>query len=592
MNYRFLSWVSMASTLALGACSTALDRKVGDQVQSTPHQLMPSAISRPGDTSLTGAPQSLDTQQALLTRSQLVTRSDKPWVGGLQSSRRDGRLPAVFDQANVLDFGREKVSLGTVAMRLARLTSIPVRVRDDVYQAGGTGDSRAAPEAVDGALDASAGGAQAPSSAGMPQVPLHVVASPANPAGADRQQRRTDGAGLLSTASPMSIDALEMRWNGSLRGFLDHLTNSLGLAWEYQDGGVVIMRLVTESYQLAITPGKQTYSLSAGGTGSSSSAEGGVSMTSQSATNVSTSGVIDVRESILKNVQEMVASVPGSFANWADGSGRLLVVSSKENQARVRDFVRKENKSLRQRVNVTFDIYSVRRSDADEQGVDWSSLFTSLNRRYGINFGSPAQLTGASAGTLSINTTSRDYTTTNNAILALLSQQGETVQHRPVSFSTSQGVWDTTGRLSTTGYLKETTPGTASASGSAGAPGLKTDLITTGDQYSVLPLVQDDHTTLLRFSITLSDLIGLFDVSTGSGETLQKVQTPQVEAITKGSLITLAPHETAVVTGLTRRVAKRSDNRLTENAPLFAGGSRSASIVTEHLLILVRATPL
>lgn len=70
------------------------------------------------------------------------------------------------------------------------------------------------------------------------------------------------------------------------------------------------------------------------------------------------------------------------------------------------------------------------------------------------------------------------------------------------------------------------------------------------------------------------------------------MQTPKVEAITKGSMVNLAPGETAVITGLSRRVSNREENRLTEDAPLLAGGSRRASISTEHLLILVRATPL
>jgi type II secretory pathway component GspD/PulD (secretin) len=295
---------------------------------------------------------------------------------------------------------------------------------------------------------------------------------------------------------------------------------------------------------------------------------------------------------VLKTVSELISGVPNSAVTWSDGSSRLIVTTSKENHARVRSYLDKENKALAQKVNVTFDIYSVKKKDNDEQGIDWVAFFNSLNTRYNVAFRSPSQLTGATSGTLAINTTSRDLTTTNNAVLALLAQYGESVQHRPVSFTTSQGVWDTTGRLSTTGYLKETTPGTASASGSAGAPGLKTDLITTGDQYSVLPVVLNDNTTLVRFSVTLSDLLGLFDVSTGSGETLQKVQTPQIEAITKGSMINLAPGETAVITGLSRRVAKRSENRLSKEMPILAGGSRNAEIATEHLLILVRATPL
>jgi len=490
-------------------------------------------------------------------------------------TKRDARLPGIFEQKHVLDFGSDRVSLSTVAARLTKLTGIPVRIRSDVYELP--------PQ-------------EATSSPGVRSDQGQTVLLVARPESADNSPPKPAANSSLASpliqANPTSIDAVEMRWNGRLRDFLDHLTNSLSLAWEYQDGAVVIMRLVTETYQMATTPGKQTFSISAGGSGSGGGSEGGVSMTSQSATNISTSGVIEVRESILKTVNSIISSVPNSFASWSDGTGRIVVATSKENQARVREYLSKENKYLSQRVNVTFDIYSVRQKDADEQGVDWSTFFNSLNTRYGIKFMSPAQLTGSSAGSLTLNATSADLTTNHKAILSLLSQYGESAQHRPVSLTASQGVWETTGKLSTTGYLKETTPGNAGISGAAGAPGLKTDLITTGDQYSVLPIVQGDNSTLVRFSITLSDLLGLFDVTTGSGETLQKVQTPQIEAITKGSMITLKPGETVVITGLSRRVAKREENRLTKETPILAGGSRKADIVNEQLLILLRATPL
>lgn len=566
----------IALATAATGCSTQIERNARKAADDIPTQLATKPLVGKADNPL-GSPVSVNESSNHLNRDRLVSVSNAPWIGGITSvARRDARLPAVFEQKHVLDFGSERVSLAMVAARLTRLTSIPVRIRADVYD----GEALQAKTQI-----------IEPSVGSLLPTPLQPEGGGASPS-VSTTRLSAMGDLTMSRATPSSINAVEMRWNGRLRDFLDHLTNTLSLAWEYQDGAVVIMRLVTESYQMATTPGKQTYALSSGGSGSGGGNEGGVNISSQSATNISSSGLIDAKESILKTVIQLIGSVPNSFASWSDGTGRIVVSTSKENQARVREFLDKENKALRQKVNVTFDIYSVRTKDNDEQGVDWSALFNSLNTRYGIDFRSPAQLTGTSAGSLAISTVSRDLTTSNNAIMALLSQHGQTVQHRPVSFTAAQGMWDTTGRLSTTGYLKETTPGTAGVSGSAGAPGLKTDLITTGDQYSVLPIVQSDNTTLVRFSVTLSDLISLFDVTTGSGETLQKVQTPQIEAVTKGSMITLAPGETAVITGLSRRVAKRSDNRLADGLPIFAGGSRNAEILNEHMLILVRATPL
>src|SRR6218665_2999597 len=303
-------------------------------------------------------------------------------------------------------------------------------------------------------------------------------------------------------------------------------------------------------------------------------------------------GAMDVRQSLLRAGQELIPKVPGSSATWADGSGRMLVVTSKEAQAQVREFLRQENKWLRTMVNVTFDLYSVKTSDADEKGLDWSSVFQSLNRKYGLTFSTPSLSTGATAGSIGASMVWGNGTATPKAMLALLNQNGEASQHRPISITTLNGMWDTKSRLATEGYLKETVPGLSSGSGAAGAPGLKTDTITTGGQFAVLPYVQNDNTVLLRYSIGLSDLLGMFDVTTGSGATLQKVQTPRTESLNASSTIALAPGETAVITGLSRLVAKRDDTRLAENLPLVLGGTRRLAYQREHFLILVRATPL
>jgi hypothetical protein len=92
--------------------------------------------------------------------------------------------------------------------------------------------------------------------------------------------------------------------------------------------------------------------------------------------------------------------------------------------------------------------------------------------------------------------------------------------------------------------------------------------------------------------VSLSDLLGMFDVTTGSGATLQKVQTPRTESLSASSTIALAPGETAVITGLSRLVAKRDESRLIDGLPVIAGGSRKVDYQREHFLILVRATPL
>lgn len=564
-----VSVIGCAASVMVSGCAAQLDKQVDDSMTRLPMGVMSSGLS-PHDRAY-GSQDQVSQQGRQLQRTQLVRYEQSPWVGGIQTvAKTEDKLPAVFNENFTLDFGEQRVPLGVVAARLTKLTNIPVRVRSEETAAGKASAPPTTPPRV--ALPTPIAGLPFPAGAGLTQAPPESA---------------------VSSTAEISVNTVNMRWNGRLRDFLDHLTNTLSMSWEYRDGAVVLMRMVTETYEVAAFPGTQQFNTSSGGGGTGSAgASGGASMSAQSTTSITQQGSMDVRQTLLKTVQELISKVPGSSASWADGSGRMVVVTSKEAQAHVRDFLRKENKMLRTMVNVTFDLYSVKTKDADEKGVNWTNVFQSLNQKYGVTFSTPSLLTGASAGVIKGDVIWGGGTNASSAMLALLNQYGETSQHRPVSITTLNGMWDTKSRLATEGYLKETTPGLSSSSGAAGAPGLKTDTITTGDQFAVVPYVQNDNTVILKYSISLSDLLGMFDVTTGSGDTLQKVQTPRTEALNASSTIALAPGETAVITGLSRTVANRDVSRLADGVPFVAGGSRKLGYQREHFLILVRATPL
>lgn len=571
VNKTIFSLTAIASVVVLAGCTspgmTRQQKEIKDQV---PTGTITQTLNANSETY--GAPDHVALRGTEFRAQPTLRRVSAPWVGGLRTvAKTEDRLPAVFNSRYTFDFAG-RVSINTVAERLSIMTGVPVRVRSDVF-------AQVEPQEEDKGQDI-----KAAFPTPIPGASLDGVASNLGISAQSPQ--------MLSDAKLTTLRSVDMRYEGRLRDFLDNMTAKMGLSWEFRDGAVAIVRLLTETYDVAAFPGSQSFTFNTGGGSGGTGSEDGVRMSATNRLAIAQSGETDVRESILKTVQEITAGDAGASVTWADGSGRLVVVASKETQARVRDFLHKEQKALSQMVNVTFDVYSVVKSENDEKGVDWTSVFQSLNQRYGITFKSPSYTSASTAGSLTTNYISAGATTNTSSILTLLNSYGNTAKLRPVSITTLNGQWDTKSRLSTDGYLKETTPGTASSSGAAGAPGLKTDTITTGDQYAALPYIQSDKSILLKYSISLSDLLGLFEVSTGSGETFQKVQTPRVDAINASSTVRLLPGETAVITGLSRLVASNDENRLSREVPVVAGGSLKSSIKREHFMVLVRATPL
>ncbi|MGX9712660.1 type II secretion system protein GspD [Janthinobacterium lividum] len=570
----------------LSACtSPQLQRAASDDVSNALNKasMGTGGIAPKGGAATRGSSDYADKLAAEQSNMPVLRRSKKAWLGSqMVPVTNDDKLPSVFKTKYWLEFNDKKenrfVSLTTVATRLTELTGVAVRVQPDALEGwarnGEAGVQRGAAPAP---FNPQALGQLSPS-------PLPLIQNTFAP---------------QSAAPQVLVDSLEMKWNGTLVGFLNHLTDRLGLAWEFRDNTVVIMKYVTEFHEVAAFSGQTNYSMSTGGAsnGSSGTAGAGASQTASTQLEVKESEKeADAVNSIMVAVKQMISSVPGSTVTRSEGSGRMVVKTSREMQSQVRDFLKSENTSMLRQAQIQFDIYSVRTADNDERGLNWSAVFNTLSGIYGANITSPSTLTGATSGSIGLNILNTGDGNNSNTsarfgnssvIVNLLKQYGTSVQYRPVSLLALNRTWAKKSRLSTEGYLAETTPGPASSTG-VGAPGLKTDKITTGDQYVALPQILDNNTVLLKFGVSLSDLLGLFDVTVGSGLTIQKVQTPRVSSVNDQYTVALKPGEVIAISGLSRLVTTTDQRSLAEGASIGWGGSRKIEMQRENFVIFVR----
>jgi type IVB pilus formation R64 PilN family outer membrane protein len=647
--------LSLLGSALLSACqSPVLKQAAQDQLLSVQAQIAKvSPTPRDAVAAQSGSDVRGSAVQAnRLAQQQLsmpVARKAKtPWVGSeLVPATTEDRLPGIFFEPFVLDFSDMAaggvVSLQTAMARLSKLAGVPVRIQPDVLvqsTRGGPSSSFASPGAPAGNVQrqplAGQSGSPIGPGSGVPVLPLRTLSRPgasAGPAGgvnaagvplpganvgmpggsraANVAVGGSSGQGPGDNTSanaprnpeavtqylPSSVESVEMRYRGHLAGYLNQVADSLGLAWEYRDGTVVLMRFLVELHEVFSFPGDVRYSMSSTGTGQGQGGGGGGAFNAASASlEVVEKGDSNPFESIERAVKEMLQEAPGSSVTRTDGSGRLLVKAPREIQARVRDYIRQENAAMRRQANIQFDIYSVTTTAEDERGVNWSLILQKAGESLLNGYISPPSLTSASAAMASMTVISQvpgnqlsELLGNSNLLLQALSQQGFAAQHRPVSLLALNRQWGRISRMSTEYYLSETTPGPASSTG-VGAPGLKTDKVTTGDQYVAMPQILDDNTVLLKFGLSLSDLLGIFDVSVGSGAQAQKIQAPKVNAVNAQFPVAIRPGEVVAVTGLTREVSSADDRRLAENASMALGGSSRLVRKREHFIIFIRPT--
>ena len=624
---------------ALAGCeSTTLKSSASDQLKVVESQIAKVAprpetsIASQADANVRGG----FTQANKLARQQaampVARRGTTPWVGSeMVPATTEDRLPGIFSEPFVLDFSDVAsggvVSLQTAMARVSRLAGVPIRIQPDVFVqiTRGTANQASAAQAGNVQRMALPGQPSSPAlSSSVPVLPLNSGSRPGSPgAGAAQGAGSSQGAWAGSTVNPggsagpraaepppapprnpesvsqflpVSLDNVEMRYRGNLTGYLNQVADSLGLAWEYRDGTVVLMRYVVELHEVFAFPGEVRYSMSSTGTGQGQSGGAGAFNAASASLEVLEKGDSNPFASIESAVKEMLQEAPGSTVTRTDGSGRLLVKAPREFQARVRDYIRAENAAMRRQANIQFDIYSVTTSGEDERGVNWSLILQKAGESLLNGYTAPSSLTSAPAAMATMSVISQvegnklsELLGNSSLLLQALNQQGFAAQHRPVSLLALNRQWGRISRMSTEYYLSETTPGPASSTG-VGAPGLKTDKVTTGDQYVAIPQILDDNTVLLKFGLSLSDLLGIFDVSVGSGAQAQKIQAPKVNAVNAQFPVAIRPGEVVAVTGLTREVSSSDNRRLAENASMALGGSSRLAHKREHFIIFIRPT--
>ncbi|MCQ8895032.1 hypothetical protein NQT62_01105 [Limnobacter humi] len=608
-----------AAVLMLQACATPISQKITEIKRSQAVDKRDAVVrSLPGDAQVRGGADFADSAAQRQSKPAVLRFSSRSWVGAaMLPTNADDKLPPGFSAEYVMNFadGKNPLPLSVVSARLAQMVGIPVRIQQDVYNNPATSNATngsttnsetstaASPAPAGGGTGAAAAGGGAakssdPGSASALAEALQAVqALPA--VGAKQAAVAAPGAasGVSATgsnppASSLMLSAASMNWRGTLIGFLNNLTDQLGLSWEYRDGAIVIMRFTTAMYEVASFPNGYNYTINSGTTGSTT----GQGMSASSQLNVAEQGAINGMTSLVAVVKKMVEGVPGSEVIVSEGSGRLVVRTSRDAQASVREFIRAENANMLKQVQIQMDIYSVTTTNANELGVDWAAFYQSLSGNYGLNSSAPTTLTSLNAGAITAtilpggtSDTSRRFGN-SSVVINALNQIGNNVQHRPISLIALNRQWARKARLNTTGYLSETKPSVGSAlGGGTGLPGLTTSSITTGDQYAVMPFILENNTVMVKMGLSLSDLLGLFEVTTGSGDTLQRVQTPNTSAISDQYTIALKPGEVMAITGLSRDISSGDERTLGEGISLGFGGSRISSARRENFIVFIRA---
>jgi type IVB pilus formation R64 PilN family outer membrane protein len=439
--------------------------------------------------------------------------------------------------------------LGQIAEQLSRLIELPVLVTPDalmdpaLFQPGSiTSTSTAATTTSSSALSSAA-------------------------------QTQSQAAALRATTVLFNDAELrttfELNYTGSLRGFLDDLSARAGLQWRYNEGRIVLSRVVTRVIAVKAVSGGIAAT---------------TTMTAGTAINASSTASGNFWAALAVNLKEQV-SVLGKI-QVDERLGSVTVTDALPNVEAIERFINAQNELMMRQLTLEVEVLQVDLRQEQSTGINWAAVSSQLNGTLTlISPGSLGSYSGTSAASFSF------IKGNDNAMLSLLEEFGKVNTTYSAVLTTTHRQPVPLGVTSKEGYLKSVTAGTVSATGgtSTGAT-LTADTITTGFSMLLTPTVLDSGRILLESMLSVSALRELKEFASGEGVLRNSIQLPAVDDFTTLQRLSVRAGETLVMTGFEREILLR-DERDVIRGVVPASQRAKAARQSTVILITPRLSP-
>lgn len=482
-----------------------------------------------------------------------VEKNPGIWISSHKISDRDTKTTVGRISEINISVNRRFNSPLEFAERITALTGIPVSVSPDLY-----GKSR----------DASPGQASTGISPVVPSL------------------SGNSGGSLFPDTN------VYLTYDGSLAGFLDVASARYGISWRWTGKEINLFRYLTKTFRINTLPGdtnlQNTISNQTGNSNNdnnSTSGGSGAQAASASGGSISSSGVTISNLSVWTGIKETIKDMLSADGkvSISPATGTVTVTDIPVVIDAVEKFVNDQNNSLNKQVTVNVKVLAVELSDGDEYGINWNMMYQNVSRSLSLG------LTGAFEGAVNANNLTASILpggsspwANSQAILSALSKQGKVSQITSASLTTLNNQPAPLQVGNQRSYLAAST--TTIAQGVGATTTLQPGLVTTGFSMSLVPHILSRGKMLLQFSINISSLLSLTQVTSGNST----IQTPEVNTRNFLQRIKIHKGETLVLTGFEQLELDTSSQGVGSAHNVMLGGGVSGKNTKTILVILIQ----
>jgi type IVB pilus formation R64 PilN family outer membrane protein len=547
---------ALTALLCLSACS-GLYGKMDNQFPGAQKQLS-GLVKDVGNT----APGVVD------MATPAVVHQDGIWLGKNVVKVRAAVLPNIFYEPAT--FERSVSSLSELAERLTLRSGIPIKLSPDAVAiaAGVTGTGTAAKQPTQ-AQTASAltSSAAITGAAGLPLPTVGAVMA----AGGTRA-----GSGSSSITIAYA--------NGNFKGLLDTVASRFGVYWKYDNGAVQFYHTDSRSFQINAIPGDSAFkatvtsgSTSTGGD-SGSSGGSGSGVNANNSQNTAVTSQLSVFSGIEKAVSAMLSSYGKVVSSPATGT--LTVVDTPDILERVGAFIESENRTLMRQVVINVTVLSVTLSDEDSYGINWSLLYSTLSKTFGIS-NTVTSATGAVSLSAGILSTSSSRLAGSSMVISALSEQGKVQRKTTASVVTLNNQPVPVQVAKQTSYLKSSQSTVTALVGTSTT--LTPGTVTSGFNMSILPHVLNNGTVLLQFSTDISSLRTIRSITSNNST----IEMPELDTRNFLQRVSMKSNETLIISGFEQSEDDLTKQGVGSASNFVLGGGFTATKAKEIIVILV-----
>lgn len=419
------------------------------------------------------------------------------------------------------------------------------------------------------------------------------------PATAPRVNDLSSPLGAISSPSAAAarlVAPLNVRYEGSFKGFLDIVDAHFGVWSRYNDGTVTFFRTETRTYVLPSLADESGMSgsittadgSSGGGAGSMAGTSGSSAAGSSGRSGQTTTLSVTVKP--WESLQQTVKAVAGANAEVVvdKNLGTLTVTGEPPQCDRVEEFVKSLTAMYGKQVAIDVKIYDVRVTREDNYGLNLELAYTNASGHTGVSFSSAsAPKVSGSASPLTLGASIMSGPLAGSkAVVQALSSLGNVSQVVARSGVTQNGKVLALQTATLQDYVPQAQTTLAANVGSTSS--IQTGSVTYGFTSSFLPKVVDGR-ILMTFDMTLSDLLPLQPFSTGGSANQTTVQLRTMPTNRFEQSVTLKPGETLVLTGLRNQKASTTNNGVGDPSMAALGGGVGATRGDTVIAIVISA---